>query len=79
MICSAQAHSRCPTLAAVHKTLKDSAESPVDLRWHRPEWNEESVGSTCAEQMHRESFFEVYRPHFEKYMSANAPDRDKIS
>ena len=33
----------------------------------------------CSTQVHRESFFEVYRPHFEKYMSANAPDRDKIS
>lgn len=33
----------------------------------------------CSAQVHRESYFEVYRPHFEEYMSANAPDRDKIS
>lgn len=33
----------------------------------------------CSAQVHRESFFEVYRLHFEEYMSANAPDRDKIS
>ena len=33
----------------------------------------------CSAQVHRESFFEVYRSHFEKYMSANTPDRDKIS
>ena len=33
----------------------------------------------CSAQVHRESFFEVYRPHFEKYMSANALDRNKIS
>ena len=67
MICSAQAHSRCPTLATVHKTLKDSAYVPAVL--------EAPVLNRCIGN----PFFEVYRLHFEKYMSANALDRNKIS